>query len=927
MDSFLGRAAARVLEFSDSDLRSVAVVLPSQRAGVYFRKHLSEQATSVIFAPQVLTLDRFVSEFTALESADQIELLFQLYQSYREIWQSDAEPFDRFLKWAPIALADFSEMDAYMVNPDQFFRDLTNLKELDEWSLNEDVLTETQQNYAWFWKKLGELYHHFTAALKKYNLAYSGMLFRDAAQNIEKNQHDLPFNRVFFCGFNALSRSEEFIMEYFVQQKKAEMLWDADRFYMDFEQHEAGMFLRRNFKKFGNTQADVSSDLTGTQKKIVIAAAPNEIAQTDLMGHVLNELPDPSNTAVILANENLLTSVLNAIPDQMERVNVTMGFSTKNSPLHSLFELHFDWMNSRTDEGRYHYRHLLRLLSHPYLNFSTKFTRITQHLITAIKKDNMVFLGLDDIAVLSNDLEFTDFFHTITIDEPTAGKQLDAQFSLIRFIIRSIEKSRSHALEKEYLFHYLKVLRKLKTIVDKYPHEMNGEPYRRFFHALVSSDKLTFVGEPLEGLQVMGMLETRALDFKNLIILSCNEQVMPGNHPPQSLIPFELKKFYQLPGRLEKEAIYGYYFYRLLQRSENIHLVYSTDTTGWQGSEPSRYLTQLEYDLKSESNVSLNKAIVRLPDQPDTEDPLSILKSTEVLEKIKARLAFGISPSALNKFLNCPLDFYYTYIVGYNEADEVEETIEHSTLGSVVHKVLEKLYTPLLDKGVLSSADIEPMLQQVPEMLRAEFDWQHSKASTSFGMNHLIYKVAVQFVERFLRKEMATLKEIEARNERAQLIALETTLEYSFTIQLNGKSIPVRITGNADRIDQVGDTVRVLDYKTGKVQAKDLKLGAPEEELHTPEKSKALQLLMYGLMYKRAHEKVQSVTTANVSMRNLNELLISVDWQGKKALVNSDWDAFETILKSVIASMLNPDAPLAHRDEAMYCNFCDVTSK
>lgn len=926
-DSFLSRAAARVLEFSGTEPENVAVILPSQRAAVYFRKHLTEQATTVQFAPQLLTLDRFVGDLSSNETADQIELLFLLYQSYCDVWKSEAEPFDRFLKWAPLALADFSEIDAYLVDPKLFFKDLTNLKELDEWSLNEEELTSTQQNYAWFWKKLGELYFHFTKKLKESKQAYSGLMFRDAAENIESRGENMNFRRVFFCGFNALSQSEEKIMQYFVGKDKAEMLWDADHFYLDFPQHEAGMFLRENFKQFGGSDHWVDNTLTGAKKSITVAATPNEVSQTDLMAHLLEEMPDHSQTAVVLANENLLSPVLNSIPEAVERVNVTMGLSTRYSPLHSLFELLFEWMNSRTEDGRYHYRHVLRLVGHPYLNFSTAFVQSARKLVTAIKEQKRVFLSPEDIGTMENNGQLIEFFRAISVSDLSAENQLKAQFNLLHFIIKTLGNSDDQALEKEYLFHYLKALRRIEQLVERFPTELSGDAYSRIFSVLTAGDKLNFVGEPLEGVQVMGMLETRALDFKNLIILSCNEHVMPGNNIQQSLIPFELKKYYHLPTRTEKEAIYAYYFYRLLQRAENVHLVYSTDTSSWQGAEPSRYLAQLEYDLKDHEQVQLKKVITRTKDDSTEKNPLSILKSEAVIDRIAEKLSRGLSPSALNKYLQCPLDFYYSYVLGYREEDEVEETIEHSTLGTVVHNVLEKLYEPFLNQGVLKVEHLKSMFGKIQELTKTQFDKEHSADSTKFGMNKLIFEVAVQFVDRFLKKEIETIQQLADENQYVQLLSVEEFLSHSFKVESSRGAIDVKISGKADRIDQIGNTIRVIDYKTGKVLAKDLKVSAPEEELMGSEKAKALQLLMYGYMYQRQSGTQSEVSAANVSMRNLGELLIPVSWKGKESLSVSDWDEFEVVLKDIIATMLNPDEPLQHQPDAKYCKFCDLETE
>lgn len=922
-EPFLARIAREVSDACGDDPTAFAVVLPSRRAAVYFRKHFAACSPGARFAPQMLTLDQFVAQLTPLKPGDRIELLFRLYRSHQEVWQTEAEPFDRFLKWGTTALSDFSELDAYLVDPKAFFRDLTNLKELDAWSLNEEELTATQQQYAWFWKQLGALYRHFNAQLRAEGMAYTGMYFRDAAENIEERAHQVAYERVYFCGFNALSGSEERIMQHFVACGKGEIRWDADRFYLDYPQHEAGKFLRRNFKSAETPVKWLTDDLTTTKKKITMVAAPNEVAQADYMAKVLSETNDHSGTAVVLANPGLLLPALNALPDTVENANVTMGLSTRHSPLHSLFDLLFEWINARRADGRYHYRHAARMLSHPYLNFDAAASKGIHALIAKINAENKVFLDLDWISNHCQYPPLVALFTSISIQAPTATDQLRAQFGLIDFIVKSMGTAGAFPIEKEYVYHYLRVLRRIEQLVQRFPSELGGEAYARIFSALSAGEKLNFVGEPLGGLQVMGMLETRALDFDRLVILSCNERVMPGTATDQSLIPYELKKFYQLPTQQEREAIYGYYFYRLLQRASDIHLTYSTDANDWHGTEPSRYIAQINHDLKDQEAITLKSTVTVAQERGQSVPAVSVEKDAAVRSGLRQKLETGLSPSALNSYIQCPLDFYYTYVIGYREADEVEETIEHATLGSAVHAVLEELYKPHKRNGILKTEHIEAMLPKVRELTRQSFDEHYSSESMAFGMNNLIFEVAIKFIQRFLAAEIQELKALEKRGKHVEIIDLEKPLELVLDVPLGDETVKVKLKGNADRIDKVGDTVRVIDYKTGKVVAKDVALKDPETSLQKPEKAKALQLLMYGFMYYHsAHPK--ELVAGNISMRNLREFLLPVKWEEEETLNATHWQGFENQLRQILADILSAGEPLAHREEAKFCTFCDT---
>lgn len=923
-EAFLHRIAKYVLGRSSAHPERTAVILPSQRAAVYFRKHYSKLVNQVQFAPQLLTLDQLANRCTALEAADQIDLLFQLYHSHKEVWQSDAEPFDRFLKWAPVALSDFSEIDAYLVDPKAFFRDLRNIKEIEGWSLSAEVLTSTQQNYVWFWKKIGELYFHFNTSLRQSKTAYTGMLFRDAAERLKSGQAELDFDQLYFCGFNALSTSEELIMRTLVESGKAEMLWDMDRFYGDYNEHEAGYFLRKNLKKFPDFPHWNENNLREAQKTIVITATPNEVAQCDVMAQLLSQTNTTESTAVVLTNENLLSPVLNALPENVDKVNVTMGLNTSHSPLHSLFDLLFDWLRARNEKGAYHYRFLFRLLKHPFLNFSKSISQSSNKLVAQIIAENKIFVRPEEFEAWGANEALLDLMLKLSPKHADARTQMEAQWALVNFVLESMDGG-EYPIEKEHIYHYIKALRRIETLIERYPNELQGEGYPRIFHALTASEKLNFVGEPLEGLQVMGMLESRALDFDHLIILSCNEHHMPGSSAGQSLIPFDLKQYYQLPGRTEKEAIYAYYFYRLLQRAKRVDLMYSTDSNNWQGSEPSRYLAQIDYDFKDEPNVQVQRLIARTTPAQPMERSISIPKTAEVIESLRSKLERGLSPSAINTYLQCPLNFYYQYILGHRENEEVDETIDSSTLGTAVHNVLEKLYEPHVNKGPLTPENVLAMRKHIREMTRKELDELYSVGGTQYGVNHLIYEVAVQFSDRFLCREAQELKELASNNQFVQIVMLEKELKCELPVELANGVLNVQLRGKADRIDRIGNTVRVIDYKTGLVKAADVRIPAPDE-LFEPKRSKALQLMTYALMYRRMVDENTGLIAANVSMRNLSELFIPVKWEKNEDLHDEAIDTFEFQLKEIIRDMLNPEVPFAHHPDAKYCVLCDMRS-
>lgn len=924
---FLARTAEHLLHIATEPLHHCAVVLPSRRAAVYFRKHLTEQLEQPQFAPHIFTLDNFVEQLTPLKPADRLELIFTLFQSYREVWQSDAESFGRFLKWAPLALRDFSEVDAYLIDNQSFFRDLTNLKELDEWSLNEDSLTDNQQQYAWFWKKLGALYTHFTELLKKNGVAYQGLVFRDAANRVDERRNELPYEHIIFAGFNALSASEKKIMQSLRSIHKATILWDSDAYFANYPGHEADLFMKRNRRDFDGEFLWQDNVLETTPREIEIAAAPNELAQCDWMAQMLRENPNVQNTAIVLADEKLLPAVLQALPEDNGSVNVTMGFPTAQSPAHSLFNLLFEWLESLERDEMFHYRTVFRLLLHPYLQLSRSFAADVQQMLNRFRQENRVMLSVQDLLESCEHQDTRTFLESLLSGRGTNNAYLHAAQQLLQGILTPLSEQEGFAMEKEYLFHYLKVIRRLELLAAKFPEVLEREAFPTLFQSLAAGEKLNLVGEPLTGLEVMGMLETRALDFDRLIVLTCNEHVMPGSGSRQSLIPFELKKFHRLPTHQEHEAIFAYHFYRLLTRTKHATLLYSTNQDAWHGSERSRYLEQISHDWQALSNITLKHRVIQIADSKLPFTSAEVIKTPAVLQSLKERCERGLSPSALMKYLECPLDFYHYYVLGYNEPDELEETIEASTLGSVVHKVLEDIYKPFEGGNNLEIAHLEAAIGKADEMCKEQFREIYSKDGVDSGLNHLIFNVASGFVKRFLSHEIDRLKGAEKPNEAVQIKSLELELKHQLTIQTSIGAVTVNMRGNADRVDECDGVLRIIDYKTGKVEQKNVSVSSPEDLIEKSGLTKALQLMTYAWMYRGEHNHSGPLQAGNISMRNLEPWLLSVKWGNAQVLLPEQTDEFEDILRQLLEEMFDTSKPFRHADKARYCVFCRAESE
>jgi CRISPR/Cas system-associated exonuclease Cas4 (RecB family) len=488
-------------------------------------------------------------------------------------------------------------------------------------------------------------------------------------------------------------------------------------------------------------------------------------------------------------------------------------------------------------------------------------------------------------------------------------------------IIAQHEKNAENktSLELEYLFAYTKISKRIQSLMIDYNHSIDSiKTLRGIINLIVRSTTLPFYGEPLMGLQVMGMLETRTLDFENVILLSCNEDILPSAKTVNSFIPFELKRYFGLPTYSDKDAIFSYHFYRLLQRAKNIYLLYNTESDALGGGEKSRFVTQLLYEIpKVNPNVTITEQLVNIPIISENSNEITILKTPEIMERLNGMADFGISPSSLNRYRNCSLQFYFHAIAKLKEVDEVEETIGADTLGTVIHEVLERLFTPFVGKNV-KEENIRAMQPQVEALTTECFEKHYNKNELSFGKNLLTYKVAIKFISNFLDAEIATIKKATKENKPLHIKALEQELTTEITI---GRKI--KISGKADRIDSLGSTIRIIDYKTGKAEDKELKFEDWDMLEQDSNLAKSFQLLTYAYLYQKMNPTIKdNITSGILTFRELSRGLKTVSIH-KNELLDADLlQEFENQLKKILITLFDESTPFIQTVEVSNCEYC-----
>lgn len=939
MESFLKTLAKEIASRYETP-GELCIVLPTKRAVVFFKQELAKAYNSTFWAPEFYSLGEFVEKLSGDKKEERLILILELYNSYLKVVDSEPEDIESFLKWAPTLLGDFAEIDRYLIEPNNLFNYINEARALEYWNVNGEPLTEAQEKYLHFWKLLGKIYFQFNKDLKKEEKSYAGMQFRKVAENLNGLLNDFPFKKVIFAGFNALSKAEEKIIFGLIKKGIAEVFWDSDRYYIDQPEQEAGMFMRRIKKAYPTIPFNWSFDFLKTQPKTInVVACNTDLAQSEYASTVLSEHyseKEGTKTAVVLNNEELLLPLLYNLPENIDSANITMGYNLKLTPLASFINIWLDLLNNYRDQknGRHFYfKNVFRLLEHSYFSFlinddHLKLKQLKERLV----KRNVIYVGQADFEENLPDVPFIQrLFEKDKTNAQGLNSSLLQVFSLLKdkfiptqdqsgVVLSELERS----MHIEYLYTYTTVLRKFDQLIQQSDHlkEIGNRIYKKLLNQLIGSESLSFFGEPLKGLQIMGMLETRLLDFDRLIVLSVNEGVLPQGKKENSFIPYDLKREFKLPTHTDHDAIFANHFYRLIQRAKNIDLVYLNGKNDFGAStEKSRFIDQLEFELPRVNPLVKIHSKGYTPEAKINADDIVFEKTNEIKEKIIAMLERGMSPSAFNKFIQCPLDFYYRYVLGLGEAEEIEENLQHSTFGTCVHETLEELYKPFVGKNLFVK-DIESMLPKVNSILNLKFLEYLSQADLKSGNNLLTFEVAQQYVINFLKQEMKTIVSAQNKKLDYRVIQQEEVLETTIPVNVQGRSILVKIRGFADRIGELGSTVQLIDYKTGNVTSTDLSISKWEALATEPSKSKALQLALYGLAYLKENPSITDFEGGIYSFRNFKSGLLTLKSKRKKVSAVNILEEVPSVVEMIVTNMLNSSLEIAHNSKSLYCNYC-----
>jgi len=953
---FLQRLAEEIAARYSNDPGQLCVVLPNRRAGLYLKKYLAQELKKTSWSPQTYSVEDFITSVSGLQIIDPAGLLFEFYHVHKEIHGDKAQDFDVFADWGQVLLQDFNEIDQYLVDPEKIFTYLNVARAYSVWNLNERPLTDQEKNYIDFFNSFLKYYHRLQARLKEKKIVYQGLAYRTVAENIEEFSGNFQWKKIFFAGLNALSGAEEKTIDYLIHHNKAEVFWDADEYYIKDASQEAGEFIRRYINKWPSDPVKwMENDFRLMDKTISVFGIPRSMGQamkaSQIINQIINQIKSkeeaPDRTALVLADEKLLLPVLYSLPEDLGPVNVTMGYPFKYTHLYYLASVLFQMQENaekfaeqrKTTARSLYVKDVLKILAHPYLllfepsveSGQVSFEKINE----SIKRKNRVFMAPAEILRFSSGIEneFKSLNESLFTIWESPLQALDGMLKILelvrdRIIAGKLLQSTDQQIDLEYLFYLSKIVKRCRTMMETYPFIHNLKTLRKILFQVLDTSKLPFTGEPLQGIQVMGVLETRAIDFENLIVLSVNEGILPSGRTPNSFIPFDIKSEFGLPTFQHKDAVFAYHFYRMLQRARRIFLLYDTEGDQMKGGEKSRFITQVGYELKKINPKTTFEEKLLGPHPPATgnDKGISISKTPTIIERLMDKSSKGFSPSSLNLYIKCPLQFYFQEILGLSESETIEETIESRTMGTVIHQVFQQVYEPFTGKYIDPGILLGKITETEKYMLDA-FREHYKEGDLDHGKNHLIFKVSLFLVNQFIRHEAEDLKSTEKPPASIKIISLESLFNTILTCKAGGKEIQVKIKGKTDRIDLWEDTIRIIDYKTGAVQSAELKLKSWDKLTSDPKMAKAFQLLLYAyLFYKNHKNSGQKIQTGNITMRKISEGFMKVRLPEEQEIDVESMKIFEELLQALVEKILDPEIPFIQTGDAENCTYCPFTS-
>ena len=946
MESFLKQVAADLYSRKDGKLARTALVFPNKRAGLFFNEYLAQQSDKPLWAPSAISISELFRSLSKREVGDPVKLICELYKVFQSATQSK-ETLDDFYFWGELLLSDFDDADKNMVDTDKLFTNLQDLRALmDDYTFMDkeqeaaiqqffrnfsiERRTALKEKFISLWDVLGKIYNDFRKELEAQNIAYEGMLYREVIETLDTDA--LPYETYVFVGFNVLNQVERTLFLKLQEAGKAIFYWDYDEFYLNAKHHEAGEFIKRNMNDFPSPlPASVFKNLDAP-KEIRYIASPTENAQARYLPQWIREnLTEPEKeTAVVLCNESLLQPVLHSLPQEVKHVNITMGFPLSQTPVFSylstLLDLQIQGYQPKT--GRFSFQEVIAVLKHPYTRQQTTEAEALEKELT----ENNRFYPLPSELQRGEFLEH--LFTPVSGNLALTSYLAEALQQVAQVYQQDSAEERSEAfnqLYRESLFKAYTTVNRFHTLIEEGDLNVQPETLRRLLVKVLTATNIPFHGEPAIGMQVMGVLETRNLDFRHLILLSVNEGQLPKNGGDASFIPYNLRKAFGMTTIDHKIAVYAYYFYRLLQRAEKVTLMYNNSSDGLNRGEWSRFMLQFLIEWQH----PIIRQTLEAGQSPQGRKSISISKTPMVMEQMhrvfdkKYNPKAKFSPSALNNYLDCQLKFYFKYIAGLSLPEEVSAEIDSSTFGSIFHKTAEYIYQDLTQHGKLINKDaIETILKDdirlenyVDRAFKELFFHVGEDVKPEYNGIQLINSaVIVRYIKQLLGHDL--------RYAPFTLVATELPVHEPITIQTSEGSVESTIGGYIDRLDSKEGTLRIVDYKTGG----NADMPTCVKALFIPGKERSnyvFQTFLYAAIMSRKREEKIAPSLLYIHRAASDEYspVICLKEPRKPEVPVNDFSVYEKEFREELHQLLeeifNKEVPFVQTEIKEKCAYCD----
>jgi hypothetical protein len=880
--SFLDKIAQVLIDNYSGKLSNTIVVLPNKRAKIFLIEALKKKVAGNILSPEIISIEDFIQDIAAIRTVDPIELLFEFYDVYLSVTKkTKQQSFELFANWAKTLLQDFNEIDRYLLDPSYVLSYLKDIEDIKKWGIEVENKTQLLENYIDFWKLLPNYYQTLYSHLLKKGIGYQGLIYREAVGNLDLFSKSIANKTYLFAGFNALNASEEKIIQHLIAADQAKIYWDVDQTFLNDPYHDAGLFVRRfkqNWKEYKSNSFEWIVDDFSQTKNIQVIGTPKTVGQAKIAGaiieNIINENPNKTldKVAIVLGEENLLVPLLYSLPSNVGALNITMGYPSKNNPaqilINKLFKMHTNAFSRNAKNYVLYYKDILDILTHPLVEPYAE----TGPLVNLINTNNYTFIPHHKLMELNANA--TDLFVLLFQKwEKGSIAVLETVSKLLLVIKENLSNdSEEEKITKAFVFSVFKVINKLINYYSKHEHIDKIETLYAIYKQVIDLAEVSFEGEPLNGLQIMGVLESRVLDFETVIVTSMNEGKFPAGKSQNSFIPYDVKRELGLPTFKEKDAIYTYHFYHLLQRAKNIYLLYNTESEGLDAGEKSRFITQLEVEKQAKHHLSHEIYNAVLPET--AYRPMVIEKSESVMLRLREIATVGFSPSALTGYIRNPIQFYFQKILRIREVEEVEENIALNTLGTIIHETLKSLYDPFVGRFI-SESDIQNCFKQIDDEVLKQFKVLYKEGEIKKGRNLLAFEVAKRNVSNFLKVELESIK----AGDAIKILALEETFQR--TLNHPTLPFPVMIKGNVDRIEERNGVIRIIDYKTGKVERSSVTLKTWKGLTEEIKNDKIIQVLAYAYMYE-TEAKSKPIEAGIISFKNLKSGFLPFNFKEEK---------------------------------------------